>query len=92
VANDVPASVVMAALALSNPMNPNHYLVIRSGLTAAWADWAGDCPTRATETSRSSKSSKALTIPKPHTRACSTNHGVCRSQCYSEVSNARLSL
>ena len=30
-ANDVPASVVMAALALSNPMNPNHYVVINSG-------------------------------------------------------------
>ena len=28
-----------------NPLSPNHYVVINSGLTAAWADWAGDFPT-----------------------------------------------
>jgi len=33
------------ALIYPNPMSPNHYVVINSGLTAAWADWAGDFPT-----------------------------------------------
>jgi len=26
-------------------MSPSHYVVINSGLTADWADWAGDFPT-----------------------------------------------
>ena len=33
------------ALIYPNPLSPDHYVVINSGLTAAWADWAGDFPT-----------------------------------------------
>jgi hypothetical protein len=35
----------LPALIYPNPISPNHYVVINSGLTAAWADWAGDFPT-----------------------------------------------
>jgi hypothetical protein len=28
-----------------NPLSYKHYVVINSGLTADWADWAGDFPT-----------------------------------------------
>ena len=34
----------MPALIYPNPLSPDHYVVINSGLTAAWADWAGDFP------------------------------------------------
>jgi hypothetical protein len=33
------------AMIYPNPLSPDHYVVINSGLTAAWADWAGDFPT-----------------------------------------------
>lgn len=33
------------ALIYPNPLSPDRYVVINSGLTAAWADWAGDFPT-----------------------------------------------
>ena len=40
-----PAAESVPALIYPNPLSPNHYVVINSGLTAAWADWAGDFPT-----------------------------------------------
>ncbi len=40
-----PAAESVPALIYANPLSPNHYVVINSGLTAAWADWAGDFPT-----------------------------------------------
>jgi hypothetical protein len=33
------------AIIYPSPLSPDHYIVINSGLTAAWADWAGDFPT-----------------------------------------------
>jgi len=33
------------ALIYPSPLSPDRYVVINSGLTAAWADWAGDFPT-----------------------------------------------
>jgi hypothetical protein len=39
------AAESVPALIYPNPLSPNHYVVINSGLTAAWADWAGDFPT-----------------------------------------------
>jgi hypothetical protein len=33
------------ALIYPSPLSPGHYVVINSGLTADWADWAGDFPT-----------------------------------------------
>ena len=35
----------MPALIYPSPLSPDRYVVINSGLTAAWADWAGDFPT-----------------------------------------------
>jgi hypothetical protein len=35
----------LLALIYPNPLNPAHYVVINSGLTADWTDWAGDFPT-----------------------------------------------
>ena len=40
-----PAAESVPALIYPSPFSPNHYVVINSGLTAAWADWAGDFPT-----------------------------------------------
>jgi hypothetical protein len=40
-----PAGESLPALIYPSPMNPIRYVVINSGLTAAWADWAGDFPT-----------------------------------------------
>jgi hypothetical protein len=40
-----PAAESLPAMIYPNPLSPNHYVVINSGLTAAWADWAGDFPT-----------------------------------------------
>jgi hypothetical protein len=40
-----PAAESVPALIYPNPAAPDRYLVINSGLTAAWADWAGDFPT-----------------------------------------------
>ncbi|HLK21749.1 MAG TPA: hypothetical protein VKT81_22525 [Bryobacteraceae bacterium] len=39
------SSESVPALVYPSPLSPNHYVVINSGLTAAWADWAGDFPT-----------------------------------------------
>ena len=35
----------LPALIYPNPLIPTRYVVINSGLTAEWADWAGDFPT-----------------------------------------------
>ena len=35
----------MPALIYPDPMSPSHYVVINSGLTPDWKDWAGDFPT-----------------------------------------------
>jgi hypothetical protein len=40
-----PAGESMPAMIYPNPLSPEHYVVLNSGLTAAWADWAGDFPT-----------------------------------------------
>jgi hypothetical protein len=40
-----PAAESLPALIYPDPLSPDHYVVINSGLTAAWADWAGDFPT-----------------------------------------------
>jgi hypothetical protein len=40
-----PAAESVPALIYPSPLSPNHYVVINSGLTADWADWAGDFPT-----------------------------------------------
>lgn len=40
-----PAAESVPAMIYPNPASPERYLVINSGLTAAWADWAGDFPT-----------------------------------------------
>lgn len=41
----LPAAESVPALIYPSPLSPNRYVVINSGLTAAWADWAGDFPT-----------------------------------------------
>jgi hypothetical protein len=40
-----PVSEFVPALIYPSPLSTNHYVVINSGLTANWADWAGDFPT-----------------------------------------------
>ena len=40
-----PAAESAPALIYPSPFSSDHYVVINSGLTAAWADWAGDFPT-----------------------------------------------
>jgi hypothetical protein len=40
-----PAAGSVPAMIYPNPLSTDHYVVINSGLTAAWADWAGDFPT-----------------------------------------------
>lgn len=40
-----PAAESLPAMIYPSPLSPDHYVVINSGLTAAWADWAGDFPT-----------------------------------------------
>jgi len=44
-ARSFAAADSVPALIYPSPLNPNHYVVINSGLTADWADWAGDFPT-----------------------------------------------
>jgi hypothetical protein len=39
------AAESLPALIYPSPLSPDHYVVLNSGLTAAWADWAGDFPT-----------------------------------------------
>lgn len=39
------AAESVPALIYPNPASPTHYVVLNSGLTADWADWAGDFPT-----------------------------------------------
>src|SRR5208283_2662954 len=39
------AAESVPAMIYPNPLSANHYVVINSGLTAEWADWAGDFPT-----------------------------------------------
>ncbi|MGH9721717.1 MAG: hypothetical protein ACRD8O_16035 [Bryobacteraceae bacterium] len=40
-----PAAESLPAFIYPNPLNPSRYVVINSGLTALWEDWAGDFPT-----------------------------------------------
>ncbi len=40
-----PAGEVLPAMIYPNPLNPRKYVVLNSGLTALWEDWAGDFPT-----------------------------------------------
>jgi hypothetical protein len=40
-----PAAESVPALIYPDPLSQNHYVVINSGLTADWTDWAGDFPT-----------------------------------------------
>jgi hypothetical protein len=40
-----PAPETLPALIYPSPLGSDRYIVINSGLTAAWADWAGDFPT-----------------------------------------------
>jgi hypothetical protein len=39
------AAESLPALIYPSPLSAEHYVVINSGLTAAWPDWAGDFPT-----------------------------------------------
>ncbi len=39
------AGEVLPAMIYPNPLNPKKYVVLNSGLTALWEDWAGDFPT-----------------------------------------------
>jgi len=39
------AAESVPAMIYPDPLSPDHYVVINSGLTAEWADWAGDFPT-----------------------------------------------
>jgi hypothetical protein len=40
-----PSTEALPALIYPNPLSPTRYVVINSGLTAEWADWAGDFST-----------------------------------------------
>ncbi len=40
-----PASETLPALIYPSPLSANHYVVLNSGLTVKWSDWAGDFPT-----------------------------------------------
>jgi hypothetical protein len=44
-ARSFAASEFLPALIYPSPLSGDHYVVINSGLTADWADWAGDFPT-----------------------------------------------
>ena len=44
-AKSFPASESVPALIYPSPLGTGRYVVINSGLTADWADWAGDFPT-----------------------------------------------
>jgi len=44
-ARTFPAAESVPAMIYPSPLSADHYIVINSGLTAAWADWAGDFPT-----------------------------------------------
>jgi len=44
-AQNFPASEFLPALIYPSPLSTDHYIVINSGLTADWRDWAGDFPT-----------------------------------------------
>ena len=39
------AGEVLPAMIYPNPLSPKRYVVLNSGLTALWEDWAGDFPT-----------------------------------------------
>ena len=39
------AAEALPALVYPNPLNPSRYVVINSGITANWEDWAGDFST-----------------------------------------------
>jgi dienelactone hydrolase len=39
------AAESVPAMIYPSPLGADHYVVVNSGLTAAWADWAGDFPT-----------------------------------------------
>ncbi len=43
--NRFAAGEVLPAMIYPNPLNPKRYVVLNSGLTALWEDWAGDFPT-----------------------------------------------
>ena len=44
-AHTFPAAESLPAYIYPDPLSPSHYVVINSGLTANWVDWAGDFPT-----------------------------------------------
>ena len=44
-AHSFPAADSVPVLIYPNPMSPTKYVVVNSGLTADWQDWAGDHPT-----------------------------------------------
>jgi hypothetical protein len=44
-AHTFAAAESVPALIYPNPLSPSHYVVINSGLTANWEDWAGDFST-----------------------------------------------
>jgi hypothetical protein len=44
-ARNFPAAESVPAMIYPSPLGADRYVVINSGLTAAWADWAGDFPT-----------------------------------------------
>ena len=43
-AHSFPAAESVPVLIYPNPMSPSRYVVLNSGLTADWQDWAGDHP------------------------------------------------
>jgi hypothetical protein len=44
-ARNFPAAESVPAMIYPSPLGADRYVVINSGLTSAWADWAGDFPT-----------------------------------------------
>jgi pimeloyl-ACP methyl ester carboxylesterase len=44
-ARNFSAAETLPAFIYPNPLSPSRYVVINSGLTAEWEDWAGDFPT-----------------------------------------------
>jgi hypothetical protein len=44
-ARSFAAAESVPVLIYPNPLSPSHYVVINSGLTASWEDWAGDFST-----------------------------------------------
>ena len=62
-----------------SPLSADHYVVINSGLTAAWADWAGDFPTPRYGDFAIFKVKEGSDDPEAATRASSTSPGNCSS-------------